>query len=85
MPIIKSQHRKVLSFSNGWVASNIMVGPFSTDDLSIYDGPIALFRKEAAQAGLSEEDLENTIGPVPEFIARAYADALSRWHATRST
>ena len=85
MPIIKSQHRKVLTLSNGWVASNIMVGPFSTDDLSIYDGPIALFRKEAARAGLSEKDLENTIGPVPEFIARVYADALSRWHANRNT
>ena len=85
MPIIKSQHRKVLTFSNGWVASNIMVGPFSRDDLSIYDAPIARFRKEATQAGLSEEDLENTIGPVPEFIARAYKDALSRWRADRNT
>lgn len=83
MPNIKPEHRKALAFANKWVLGNIMVGPFSTDDLPIYDAPIALFRKEAGQAGLSEEELEDAIGPIPKFIARAYSDAIVRWHADR--
>lgn len=72
---------KALMFATGWIARNVENGPFSLNDPPIFDGPISIFRKEAVQAGFSEGDLELAIGPVPAFIAQAYADAVANWHA----
>lgn len=80
----KPDHLAVQALANAWIARNIMVGPFSTDDLPIYDVPIAALRKKAARAGFSEQDLETVLGPLPEFMARAYADAIARWRAEQA-
>ena len=39
---------------------------------------------KAARAGFSEQDLETVLGPLPEFMARAYADAIARWRAEQA-
>ncbi|MEO8723981.1 MAG: hypothetical protein ABI395_10775, partial [Sphingobium sp.] len=75
---------KALTFATGWIARNIETGPFSRNDPPIYDGPIAMFRRNAAQAGFGEADLEHGIGAVPAFIAKAYADSAAKWRADLS-
>ena len=70
---------KASIFAAGWVAENIEIGPFSWNDPPIYDESIREFREKAAQAGLSEADLVQGIGPVPAFIAKAYSDAIATW------
>jgi hypothetical protein len=84
MPISKPAPSEALTFAIGWIARNIDVGPFSCDDPPICDGPISLFRKEAEEAGFSEADLVNGIGPVPAFIEQAYADAVAKWRSTQN-
>jgi hypothetical protein len=82
---LTSQDSKVRLFAAGWIASNIETGPFSADDPPIYDVPVILFRRAAAQAGISEFDLIHALGPIPEYIARAFADATCRWRAAFRT
>lgn len=81
----QSQDAKARSFAAGWIASNIETGPFSADDPPIYDVPVSLFRRAATQAGISEVDLIHALGPIPEYIARAFADATCRWRAAFRT
>lgn len=69
------------AFAAGWIARNIDVGPYSWDDASDDERQIRRFRTEAVQAGLSEADLERGLGPVPAFIAKAYAEAAAKWLA----
>jgi hypothetical protein len=72
---------EAVTFAAGWIARNIEIGPYSWDDASDDERPISPFRTEAAQAGLSEADLERGLGPVPAFMAKAYAEADARWLA----
>lgn len=69
------------AFAANWVARNIEPGPFSCDDPAINVDPIRSFRSEAAEAGLTEADLEQGIGAVPAFVARAYTEAAAKWRA----
>lgn len=66
-------------FAAGWIARNIEVGPFSCDDAPVYAGALAAFLKDAADAGLSQADLERGIGNVPAFLTKAYSDAVVAW------
>lgn len=70
---------RAMTFATAWIAQNIEIGPFSWNDPPIYDGPIRAFRKDAAQAGFDETQLEQGIGAVPLFIANAYRDAIASW------
>ena len=81
MTAAHSQSNKAAMFAAGWIARNIEIGPFSWNDPPIYDGQISDFKKAAAEAGLSEAELAQGIGPVPAFIAKAYSDANATWEA----
>jgi hypothetical protein len=70
-------------FAASWIARNIEIDPFSIHDRRLFDGPLASFRRDAAQAGLSELDLEQGLGPIRDFIADAYAQAAAKWRAAR--
>ena len=77
----RSKSYDAKTFAAGWIARNIDVGVFSWDDGPGYETAIDQFRTEAAQAGLSDAVLEDGLGPVPAFIANAYAAAVEKWLA----
>ncbi|WP_376984884.1 hypothetical protein [Bosea sp. R86505] len=81
MSLSRSKSYDAKTFAAGWIARNIDVGVFSWDDGPGYERAMDHFRTEAAQAGLSEVVLEDGLGPVPAFIAKAYAAAVEKWLA----
>lgn len=76
---MRSKQTEVMAFAESWIGRNINVGPFSCDDAGDCAGPIRQFARDAAQAGLTQAQLEDTLGPVAPYIVAAYAAASRAW------
>lgn len=62
-------------FARSWIAANISPGPHSVDDGAIVQRIVDQFVAEAQEAGLSQEQLERSLGNVRVFLQSAFDDA----------
>ena len=66
-------------FGRGWIAANINPGPFSINDGPVVQTIVDQFVAEAEEAGLSQEQLERSLGDIHVFLQSAFDDAHRVW------
>ena len=66
-------------FARIWIAANIDPGPHTINDGAIVQTVIDQFVAEAKDAGLSQEQLERSLGDVRAFLQGAFDDARRAW------
>ena len=64
-------------FANEWVSENIVAGPYAPDDGPHPEAESALKQMlaEAAEAGITREEIESDLGDLGDFISGAFEDA----------
>lgn len=62
-------------FGRSWIAANIFPGPHSMTDRPIVQDIVDQFVGEAREAGVSQEQLERSLGDVRVFLQEAFDDA----------
>ncbi|MBA3642026.1 MAG: hypothetical protein H0W53_22775 [Acidobacteria bacterium] len=66
-------------FGRRWIAANIDPGPHSVNDGPIVQTIVDQFVAEAEEAGLSQEQLERSLGDIRVFLQSAFDDAHRAW------
>ncbi len=66
-------------FGRSWIAANINPGPHSINDRPIVQIIVDQFVAEAEEAGLSQEQLERSLGDIRVFLQSAFDDAQRAW------
>lgn len=70
-------------FGRSWIAANIFPGPHSITDRPIVQDVVDQFVGEARDAGVSQEQLERSLGDVRVFLQNAFDDAQRSWSQAR--
>lgn len=63
------------TFARSWIRANIDPGPHSVNDGPIMPDVVKHFVTAAAEAGLSQDQLEQWLGDVTAFLQSAFDDA----------
>ena len=66
-------------FARSWIRANINPGPHSMNDGPVVPHIVEHFVTAAADAGLSQDQLEQALGDVTAFLQNAYDDAHRAW------
>jgi len=66
-------------FGRSWIAANINPGPHSVNDGLIVQTIVDQFVGEAEEAGLSQKQLERSLGDIHVFLQSAFNDAHRAW------
>jgi hypothetical protein len=69
-------HRGI-DFANHWVSENINAGPYAPEDGPHPEAEAAVERlvADAAEEGISREEIEEDLGDLQEFISAAFESA----------
>lgn len=70
-------------FGRSWIAANIFPGPHSMTDRPIVQDIVDRFVREARDAGLSQEQLERSLGNIRVFLQNAFDEAQRSWSEAR--
>lgn len=70
-------------FGRSWIAANIFPGPHSMTDRPIVQDIVDQFVGEARDAGLSQEQLERSLGNIRVFLQNAFDEAQRSWSEAR--
>jgi hypothetical protein len=70
-------------FGRSWIAANIFPGPHSMTDRPIVQDIVDQFIGEARDAGVSQEQLELSLGDIRVFLQKAFDDAQRAWSQAR--
>jgi hypothetical protein len=66
--------KEVTDFATRWVSDNIEVGPYDPG-AQIIDQRVQDLIEAAEREGISEEDLEENLGDLSDYIGGAFEDA----------
>ena len=68
-------------FARGWLAANLDPGPFSVDDGPVGSHLVDKFIIEAKEYGLSQAQLDQSLGDVRVYLQRAFDEAALKWRS----
>ncbi|CAL4868260.1 hypothetical protein MMA231_02535 [Asticcacaulis sp. MM231] len=66
--------KHITDFAQTWVLENINAGPYDPGE-RIVSGHVEQLKADAAVAGISEDDLEEYVGDLHDYIAEALEEA----------
>lgn len=66
-----------IDFANEWISENINAGPYAPEDSPHpeADAAVKQLLADAAEAGITREEIEDDIGDLGDFISGAYEDS----------
>lgn len=66
-----------IDFARNWVSDNIHAGPYAPEDGPHPEAQQAVERlvEEAAQAGITQEEIEEDVGDLHDYVSEAFESA----------